>query len=95
MTSSFSQKTTIYITKHALTTGIRKVDAMIDPATKWAKVKGDTPSWASDDYFAPSAYRLTEADAVADAKKRQAKRIASLNKQIARVQALDFDKAIG
>lgn len=85
-----TEKTTadVWITKYALTKGIYKEDG----CDVWTS--GDTTyvrgsAWNS---FRLGTEAFTDKDAaIANAKKRQANKIASLKKQIAKVQAMKFE----
>ena len=72
-----------YLTKYALTYGIKEVKA--EPLDEYWKVKGDYNLFTENECFA------TIEEAVANAEQRRAKKIRSLEKQIERLKALKFD----
>lgn len=80
---------TFYITKYALSSGI---DERVDPLVRrWDD--GTESVRSGDDWvsFVVGREAFTDrADAVADAEARRAKRIASLKKQIAKLEKLTF-----
>lgn len=77
-------ETTVYITKYALSDGIKKVDA---------KVAAD--HCTSNDYgilqmFFKDEFHLTEEQALANAELRRDKKIVSLKKQIEKLEKMTF-----
>lgn len=83
--------TTIYITKGAETHGIRKVEAEIHNKGGYAYGPRQG-SMCFQPQFSPSEYRFTLAEATADAEVRRTKKLASLKKQIAAMEAIDLTK---
>jgi len=79
----------IWITKHALTKGI---------LCREAHIPSDTPSMAivegpcMPQYFHGKNWHYSRAQAVAQAKVMQEKKIKNLQKQLAKVKALSFDE---
>lgn len=80
-------KTTVWITKYALTDGIRKAEGWI--GEYGVTVSREGQSWYTDLYMGNDWHR-TEADAIARAEEMKAAKLASLEKQIARIKALQF-----
>lgn len=81
------ETTTIYVTKDAPTRGIQIVKATSSGDGYWTRV-------GFFECFSPSQAHLTLPEAIADAEKRRAKKIASLEKQIATMKALDLSTAV-
>ena len=77
--------TKIYITKFALTKGIFTRDAKIDESnTAWICNSSMTELYFKKDYF------LTFEEAKQDAIARQQKKIASLKKQLSKIESKEF-----
>ena len=70
---------TIYVTKYALTSGIKSETAKIDP-DGWALVDRD--------YFSKSEYALTMKDAIVQAKGKRDRKVASLKRQIEKFEKM-------
>jgi hypothetical protein len=85
----------VYDTSHALTTGIkiRKLRHAVDPdAVKTRAYYEDGPSWRSPiNRIHPSRWHTTKAEAIADAEALRNKKIASLEKKLAKLRAMTFD----
>jgi hypothetical protein len=77
-------KTTVYVTKYALTKGIKKVVAEVDETYAWIPIPGmnSRQNIGRRDFF------LTMEEAQADLKKKAVAKIASLKKQIVRMQSI-------
>ena len=77
----------IYITKYALTAGIKDEDAEASVFDECATVKklGDYPK-----YFYGNDWHATKEAAICQAEMMRIKKIASLNKQIAKLEKLKF-----
>ena len=81
----------VWSTKYVLTSGIEKITGKIDKREPRAFIKmGDKFSsmafvfWVGD-------WHKTEAEAIARAESMRAKKIASLKKQIAKLEAMKFE----
>lgn len=83
-----SEKFTAYITKYALTEGILVVEVQESVRAAPGTVLDTRPY--RDAYSGDEWHRTREA-AIAQAEKMRAKRLASLEKQIAKLKALDFE----
>lgn len=80
--------TTVWVTKYALTKGIYTEDAVV--------AKGGRSAWMPKKCrsFWGSEFHLTRAAAVARAQEMRTKKIASLRKQIAKLEAMDFSEDV-
>lgn len=74
--------TTIYVTKYALTEGVLRIDAAIDP-DGWARS-------GQHMLFRYSEYAQTESYAAEQFEILRQKRIASLNKQLKKLESMKF-----
>lgn len=81
----------VWVTKYALTSGIEKITGKIDKRESRAFIK-------MEDKFSSMAFVLwvgdwhkTEVEAIARAEQMRAKNIASLKKQIAKLEAMKFE----
>lgn len=74
---------TMWLSKYALSSGIREIAATVIS-------DGFVRDGRGSYYFVGSECFPTREDAVADAEKRRAKRIASMKEQIAKLEALTF-----
>ena len=74
---------TIWVTLYALSSGIRK--GVAEPRGQYWKIRGDHAFYT----LGKDAFE-TEAEAIADAGKRRDKKIASLKKQLAKLESLTF-----
>jgi len=79
----------VYITKYALSGGIIEMEAEIHECdwgkkgiSVWGKFKNYTTGFYNNDFW------LTPEEAIADAENRRVKKIASLKKQIAKLEKL-------
>ncbi|WP_447872022.1 tail fiber assembly protein [Serratia fonticola] len=81
------QLTSGYITKYALTAGIIKREGEIDDSGSF-RYK-DPEAWGTSSIW-HTDFRLTEAEALAKAEDMRKKKIASLKKQIAKLEAMTF-----
>lgn len=86
--------TTIYVTTWALTSGI--VCGVLDEAKSPSRIVAAVrwPSGASQCFYTPD-WHLTYAVALMRAEEMRTKRIASLRKYIARLEALTFEEKDG
>lgn len=76
---------TVWVTKYALTRGIYQAEATTYSGGKYAQIAGNWSSFKlSTDAF------KTEAEAKTNAEARRKKKIASLRKQIKKLQNLTF-----
>ncbi len=78
---------TIYITKDAPTKGIREAQATLVTVSGYMRVGGIN--------YSPASYRSHFPNAIADAERRRAKRVATLEKKLAAVKAIDLTKPVG
>ena len=85
----------VWITKYALTKGIYSADVVGNMGT------GDTGVCVVDinghnrqSYFFRNDWHKTKKAAIARAKEMRKKKIASLKKQIKKIEGLDFDKMV-
>ncbi|MGX1958420.1 hypothetical protein [Serratia proteamaculans] len=76
-----------YITRYALTAGIIKREGEIADSGSF-RYK-DPEAWGTSNIW-HTDYRLTEAEALAKAEDMRKKKIASLKKQIAKLEAMTF-----
>ena len=83
--------TTYYISKYALTEGIRKKKCVLLDGACWVRDARD--SWAPHLKIGRDAH-LTLEDAIADAEKKRDKKIASLKKKIASFEKKTFAIAV-
>lgn len=83
-----TEKFTAYITKYALTEGIISVEVTLGHFPGVVREVGEA-RWVYT--YAGADWHRTREAAVASAEKMRAKRIASLEKQIAKLKALDFE----
>lgn len=81
------QLTTAYITRYALTAGIIKREGEITDSASF-RYK-DPQAWGTSNIW-HTDYRLTEAEALATAEDMRKRKIASLKKQIAKLEAMTF-----
>lgn len=82
---------TAYVTKWALTAGIIKVKGTLHEDTvspMLSFVRGGP--WKFTEYVHGNDFWLTEADALADAESRRAKKVASHKKGIAKLEKFEF-----
>ena len=75
----------LYVTKYALTAGIKEVDEWKDIGDNYARVEG---SWVL--YMLGRDAFTDRSDAVADCEKRRVEKIKSIKKQISKIEALVF-----
>ncbi len=75
---------TVYCTKYALTTGIFQLTGKIDATGIFAEASGFRLGY----YLYRTDYCLNREDAIADFEKRRAANIASLRKQIAKLEKM-------
>lgn len=76
-----------YITKYALTKGISCLDA--EPCIGFSNMIRSKNFMRSEPYHKPDWHR-TRADAIARSEEMRTKKIASLKKQLSRLEKLDF-----
>jgi hypothetical protein len=75
---------TVYCTKYALTTGIFQLTGEITATGNFTEASG----FQLGHYLSRAEYRLSREDAIADFEKRRAANIASLRKQIAKLEKM-------
>ncbi|ECX6244428.1 hypothetical protein ASP35_21825 [Salmonella enterica subsp. enterica serovar Dublin] len=78
--------TTIYVTKYALSSGLFKTDAVL-------KHDGTFAFWHSNGWSQCASgkdFWLTEAEALADCERRRAAKLASIEKQRKKLEAMNF-----
>lgn len=81
----------VWVSKYALTEGIEEFgDAELGPTGAYVRVGPPTYGTRRVEYFGRDAHETREA-AVADAERRRVAKIASLKRQIARLEALRFE----
>lgn len=80
----------VYDTSHALTTGIkiRKLRSPVDPGAAMGMVFYFNPYQSS---ISANRWHTTRDKAIADAEALREKKIASLEKQLAKLRAMTFD----
>lgn len=83
---------TVFVTKYALTGGIveREVIDLYDGGMVRARMKGAPNNYAL--YFRPD-YALSREDAIKQADDKRDRKLASLRKQIAKLEAMTFAEA--
>lgn len=74
--------TTIYVTKYALTEGVLRIDAEIDPDGR--------ANAGQHMAFRPSEYAQTESYAAEQFDNLRKRKIASLNKQLKKLESMKF-----
>lgn len=77
-------ETTVYITKYALSDGIKKINAKVASGYCISNDYGILQSFYKDEFH------LTEEQALANAELRRNKKIASLKKQIEKLEKMTF-----
>jgi len=85
MMASEDEKITAWVTKYALTLGIKKVDGRINH-----KISSGMLCYSDRETAHGNDWHRTEADAVARAEQMRLKKIASLEKQIYKMKNLYF-----
>jgi hypothetical protein len=79
-----------WVTKYALSTGIFEIDGEVNH-----KISSSMLSWRAEDGWSMSAHganwHRTREEAIAHAEKMRSKKIASLKKQIAKLERLRFE----
>lgn len=87
----YNQKITVYVTKYALTSGIKKCIGE-DISDKYDKkyFRGITDGGVYNDYYHGSEFHYTEEEALKDAESRRLRKIESLKKQISKLEKLKF-----
>lgn len=82
----------VWVTKYALTDGVFAVDAEIESELpRTAFVRGDRARGICDTCYHGKEWHLTRSCAIEQAERIRVKKIASLQKQIAQLEALKFD----
>jgi hypothetical protein len=91
-----AETTTIYVTKDADKYGVRKMEATRIDAWGYAEVARSSalPGYVRSMSVNRRQWYPDLCAAIADAEKRRAKKIASLEKQIATMKALDLSTAV-
>ena len=80
-----NESVTVYCTKYALTTGIFCLTGRITQDGYFSEASGGKIGY----FLGRSDYRLNREDAIADFKKRKTAKIASLRKQIAKLEQME------
>jgi hypothetical protein len=85
----------VWITKYALTEGIKSIDDAKDIGDGYVSRDGKTfGSWDERRHFyGGNDWHLTEDAAIAHAEKMRTAKIASLRKSIAKIEALSFQRS--
>lgn len=78
--------TKIYVTKHALTTGITEHEASISGDASTASFRGDG-YWH---FYYGKDFHLTKEDAIERAEEMRIKKLQSLDKQIKKISKMKF-----
>jgi hypothetical protein len=78
----------IYVTKHCLTKGIQEMDATIFDGYATVRPNGD---WYPVD-FGKGEWFTAKRDAVTNANERVSTKIKSVERQLAKLRAMKFDK---
>jgi len=78
----------IYVTKYALTQGIYEVEAEDETGGIFVAFSGSNRSYTT--YYHKGEYELTHAAAVTKANEMREKKIASLKKQIKKLEEMTF-----
>jgi hypothetical protein len=86
-------KFTVYITKHALTKGVYQFEAVHSNVENL--VRGATPKTQYENFFLGKDCFLTLKEANVEAKKTRLSRIASLKKQLQKLEATNFIDKVG
>ncbi len=90
--SNEDQKITAYITKYALSNGnILKIDARLCGDVSNTMIAYRTGCSTFDQYAHNTDWHRTLPDAIAKANEMRVKKIASLKKQIAKLEAMKFE----
>ena len=82
----------VYVTKYALTKGIFSVEAKFCSDADRTMVEVLTKANEYTYYLHGNSFHLTLEDAVNRAEEMRLKKIASLKKQLARLEAMDFSE---
>jgi hypothetical protein len=82
----------IYVTKYCLNGEILALSVLEGSDAEWARVLLPGGTWPSTIKMGRDCF-ANEADALADAEKRRAKKIKSLSKQISKLQEIIFKVA--
>ena len=85
--------THIYITKYALTIGVDEADAEISGGCAVVR-KGSRPDQYLDQYFHEGEWHITKTAAVAKAEDMRKRKIASLQRSIAKMEKLTFGEPV-
>ena len=78
----------IWVTKYALSSGVFSTEAKVDEANKRAQIKRPGDYWAWNAFG--NEFHTTEEAARARFDELKQKKLASLRKQIAKIEALEF-----
>jgi hypothetical protein len=80
----------VFITKYALTEGIKEAEMEVTLKDPYFKKKCSGKFNGFMTMFFNDEFHLTMEDAIKDAKKKQAKKIASLEKQLLKAKKINF-----
>lgn len=90
MATDKEENVTAWITKYALTDGVIKVSGKVNHEISSRMFTYRLPGDFSDTYVHGNDWHRTEHEALDRAEKMRAKKIASLKKQIAKLEAMKF-----
>ena len=80
-----------WVTKYAITSGIEKASGEVDKREPRAFIKRGDKFSSMNVVFWVNEWHKTEAEAITRAKEMRDKKIASLKKQIAKLEAMKFE----
>lgn len=83
----------VFITKYALTSGIRKADVELSSSNKNSVIEKNGKRFGINFYHKPF-WHLTIEDAIIHAEELRDKRISSLKKSLSKLQKLSFNQPI-
>ncbi|VVA47960.1 hypothetical protein SERVES_01681 [Serratia ficaria] len=86
-----SKLTKIFVTKYALSTGIFSAEAERRDGSDMAIIRVDRSSGYFDMYLHKGDFHLDEESALRKAQEMRQKKIASLHKQLAKLEKLKFE----
>lgn len=81
----------VWVTKYALTSGIFRVNAKICSNVSSSMISYRESNARFDQYAHGNDWHKTEVEAIARAEQMRTKKIASLKKQIAKLEAMKFE----
>lgn len=85
------QLTKIFVTKYALSTGIFSAEAECEGGSDMAVIRGDRVKGYFDQYLHKGDFYHDEESALRKAEEMRQKKIASLNKQLVKIEKLKFE----